>query len=179
VVWPTAEAGDAVEMSRSRILVALAPLALVACAHTQALGGFEFDVPHGWEVEAEDGAMIVTEPESAWVWAFAVEDARLLQEHESGLTGASHAIAASVVAAEQASDGEFELGESRALYLGEGISAVSMSGRAVVEGIEVRVWVVIAIAGGEALIGIGFRRPGAGAREDSKAMDLVYGVRRR
>jgi hypothetical protein len=143
------------------------------------LGEFEFDAPKGWEVERDDGAIVVTERDAAWVWAFAIEDARALQEHEGGLTGASQAIARDVVTEEQSHDSGFSIGEPVTFDLGEGIVAVMMEGRAVVEGLEVGVRVLIAIAGGEALIGIGFRGPAAGEGEDAKSERLVRSVRLR
>jgi hypothetical protein len=164
-------------MFRPRVLAALVPLVLVACTRTQSFGRLELDVPATWDVMELDQSLVVAEPEPGWIWEFWREEARTLQEHEGGVTGAGRETARSMLVDEPANEGAFELGEAVELDLGEGIVALEMKGRAVTAGRAVGVRVVITIAGAEAWIGIGLREAGAGEREDGRSERMVRSIR--
>jgi hypothetical protein len=164
-------------MFRPRVLAGLAPLLLVACTRAESFGGLELDVPAGWDVMCLDQSLLVAAADVGWVWEFWLEDARTLQEHEGGVTGAGREMARDRLVDDPANEAAFELGEPAELDLGEGIVAVEMKGRAVTAGRPAGVRVVIAIAGAQAWMGLGLRDAGSAEREDARSERMVRSIR--
>lgn len=160
------------------LLAPLAPLVLVACAQSTSVGAFELEVPSGWQTERDEGTLMVGERELAWTWAFTSQDARGLQEQEGGLTAASQQLARDFTA-DKAQEGSLEFGEPEELALGEGLVGISLTGAMAFEGVAMQLRVIVVIAEGNALVGVGVRTPNATPGDDAKSEKLLASIRAR